>query len=71
VSKDNVAVLQCVTTLDIPVERVVEAILSEGLTKIIVMGYREDGSTFFGSSFSDGGDVMWLMEKYKKALLDV
>ena len=33
------------------------------------MGYTETGEEYFASSIADGGDVLWLMERMKAALL--
>jgi len=64
---DNVVVLGVVTTLDIPVERVLEG--AKDLTKVVLVGYDADGEEYFASSFSDGGEAIWLMERAKLKLL--
>lgn len=62
--------LNCKTTLDIPVERVLNAALKKNLKTCFVMGFDEDGECYFAGSSSDGGDIMWLMEVAKSKLLD-
>lgn len=59
-----------VTKLDVPVERVLNKALEHELTSVVVLGWDKDGQVFFASSQADGGNVMWLMEWAKKALLD-
>lgn len=69
-TKDNITILQCVTRLDIPVERVLEQ-AQDRLETIVIMGWDKDGDLYFASSVADGGEVLWLMELCKKALLNV
>lgn len=67
----KVTVLQTVTTLDIPTERVLQSALDAKLDGCFVVGLDADGELYFASSFADGGSVLWWMEKAKKALLAV
>ena len=67
----EVITLGCITTLDLPPERILEGALKANLKTVLVLGYKEDGSTYFASSQADGGDVMWLMEKAKSDLLKI
>lgn len=60
-----------ITTLDIPVERILRKAQDAGLTTVVVMGWDAEGDLYFASSVSDGGEVLWLMEKCKKDLLAV
>ncbi len=59
-----------VTSLDLPVGRILEQAKQADLSAVIVLGFTEDGDVFFAASNADGGDVMWLMERTKRALLD-
>jgi hypothetical protein len=68
VSEDNVTALEVQTTLEIPVSRVLEK--AAHLKSVVVIGYDEDGKEYFASSMSDGGDVVWLVERFKRMLLD-
>jgi hypothetical protein len=67
--KDNVVVLDVVTTLDIPVERVMEN-AKDKLDGAIILGYDKEGEEYFASTFADGGTVLWLLERMKKRLLE-
>lgn len=66
----NVVNLPCVTRLDLPPERVLEAALEAGLDGVVVMGYK-DGEPYFASTYADGGNVMWLMELLRAKLLKI
>ncbi|EFL88299.1 hypothetical protein R2A130_3466 [Ahrensia sp. R2A130] len=59
-----------VTSLDIPTDRVLENAKGTCSDGVVVMGFDDDGVLYFASSIADGGEVLWLMEKCKAALLD-
>lgn len=59
-----------ITKLNIPVERVIEGAEYRGLDSIVILGYTKDGEEYFASSQADGGDVLWLLERAKLALID-
>ena len=40
------------------------------LSGFIIAGYDLDGEAFFSSTYADGGDALWLIEKFKQALLN-
>ena len=65
----EVVELDVITRLDIPVERILRKAGEADLTKVFVLGYCENGELYFASSIADGGDLLWLMEKAKGALL--
>lgn len=65
---DNVVYPSFITKLDIPVDRVINAALEAGLTGVVVLGW--DENEYFASSIADGADVLWLMERLKKQLLE-
>ena len=60
--------LNNVTRLDIPVDRVLEAAKTK-MTGVVLLGWNEDGELYFASTFADGGEVLWLLEKCKQLLL--
>lgn len=62
--------LNCITRLEIPADRVLEAALGK-LQGVILAGWDEDGQLYIASSYADGGDALWLAEKFKQRLLDV
>ena len=61
--------LGMVTRLDLPVERVLEQ-AKDQMRDVVIMGWDQDGELYFASTFADGGEVMWLLEKCKAALLN-
>lgn len=69
-SGDNVIILNCRTRLDLPPERVLSAALDEELKSAIVIGYMKDGSEYFASSPGNRHEVLWLLERFKKILLE-
>lgn len=67
----KVTVLPVVTTLDIPTERVLNGALAADLSGCFVVGIDPAGELYFASSFADGGEVLWWMEKAKIALMEI
>lgn len=67
---DNVRVLPVITSHDVPAERILRAAIRAELGKVVILGYDADGAEYFASSVADGGTVLWLMERCKKALID-
>lgn len=65
----DVVHLNVVTTLDTPPEQVVNAVPASDLEQVVVIGSRKDGSLYFASSTSDGGNVLWLFEVAKHQLM--
>ena len=68
---DNVVILPVITTIPIPVDRILSQAMKADLKMCIIIGENADGSLYFGSSEPDGGDVLWLLERAKLALLHV
>lgn len=66
----NVITLPCITTHNLPAERVLNGALEADLAGVVVLGYDKEGKPYFASSYADGGDVMWLMELLKRELLN-
>lgn len=65
----EVVELPVVTTLDLPVERVIDAARDAKLRRIVIIGETEDGAEYFKSSVADGGYVVWMLERAKLKLL--
>lgn len=59
-----------ITKLDIPVDRILENNKGQ-LEGVVILGYDLEGNEFFASSYADGGDVLWLLERCKLKLLGV
>jgi hypothetical protein len=65
----NVLILPVVTSLPIPVDRVLDAASDAGLEKCVIIGEDADGGFYFSSSVSGGPDILWLLEEGKLKLL--
>lgn len=65
----NVIPLGGVTRLDLPADRILEGAIGK-LDAVLVIGYDESGRFYFASSLADGGDALWLVEQFKRALFD-
>lgn len=70
-NRGNVIVLDVVTRLDIPAERVLKAALEHGLESVVICGHDKDGNEYFASSLADGADALWILERCKKKLLEI
>jgi hypothetical protein len=70
IEMDNVIPLNNITKLDLPVDRVLNG-AKERLEGVVLIGYDKDGDEYFASTYADGGKVLWLLERTKKALLQV
>jgi hypothetical protein len=64
----NVVTLPCITKLDLPADRILEDALGK-LDGVVIIGFDKDGNEFFASSYADGGQVVWLLERSKLKLL--
>lgn len=62
--------LECITRLDLPPDRILESAMGK-LAGVVIIGYDKDGAEYFASSIADGADVLWLMERSKKKLLEI
>lgn len=65
----DVVNLPCITRLDIPSERVIEALDETEFESVVIVGHTKDGDEYFASSLADGGDTLWLLERAKLKLL--
>lgn len=58
------------TRLDLPASRVLESALSADLSSVVIMGYDADGQEYMASSLASGPEVLWLLERLRKRLLE-
>jgi hypothetical protein len=61
--------LEMVTRHDLPPDKVLNAAIGQ-LASCVILGFDEAGEEYFASSYADGGDVLWLMERCKKILME-
>jgi len=69
-SVSKVVNIGCITRLDLPPDRLLEHAIGK-LEGVVILGYDKEGGEYFASSYADGGDVLWLLERLKKQLLEV
>lgn len=68
---DNVTILPVITTIPIPVERVMQKAIEAKPKYVMVIGEDAEGHLYFAASKSSGPDAVWWMEKAKLALLEL
>ena len=66
----NVILFNGITKLDLDPDMVLENTKVK-LEGVILIGYDKDGEEYFASTYADGGDVLWLLERMKLRLLNV
>ncbi len=66
---DNVTVLPVITTLSIPVERILDAAKGKELTSVVIIGYEPDGTFYLASSEGEAGNTMLDLERAKTVVL--
>lgn len=66
----DVVPLGCITSLDIPPEKILNAAIQHDLETVLVIGRTKEGELYFAGSSADGGDALWLMALAKKALME-
>jgi hypothetical protein len=66
---DNVVILDGVTTMDIPPDRVLNGALGK-LDAIILLGWDKNGEMYVASSTTDHEMTLWLIEKFRHKLLN-
>ncbi len=57
-----------ITKLDLDPDTILENNKGK-LEGVVIMGWDKNGNEYFASSYADGGTVLWLAERMKKALL--
>ena len=70
-SKDNVIIGHFDTVLPIPVDRICDAAKAADLSICIIVGVQKNGDFYFASSDADLGQVLWQLERAKKALFEI
>lgn len=59
-----------VTSPEVPVDQVLRAAIGE-LDEVVIIGTHKDGKEYFASSVSDGPNVNWMLDRAKKALIEI
>lgn len=66
--EDNVVEFSGETRHEIPADKVLTAALGK-LSTALVIGWDEEGGYYFASTTGHGGEIVWLLEVTKKALM--
>lgn len=66
----DVVNLDCVTKLDLSPNRVLDG-ARDNLEDAVIIGWTKEGDFYFSSSKANGAEVLWLLEKAKKYLLEI
>lgn len=66
----NIIPFRGITRLDLDPDMVLENTKGK-LEGLVICGYDKDGDEYFASTYADGGDVLWLLERMKLRLLTV
>jgi hypothetical protein len=68
--EDNVVLLDMETTLDLPVDRVLDAAKEElEGGHFVLAGRTADGELYFAGNFSDKARILYLLEKCKQEIM--
>jgi hypothetical protein len=68
---DNIVDFPGGTLLDIPVDKVLEGAKDASLEQVVVVGVKEDGSTYLAFSTSDLYQILWFLENAKMDVLNM
>jgi hypothetical protein len=69
-SKKVVSIHTGVTDKNLNPDVILENLKGE-LSGFVIAGYDKEGAEVFSSSFADGGEALWLLERCKKMLLSL
>jgi hypothetical protein len=67
-AKSNIIVGDFWTAGDLPVD-IVRANAEEKCEKLLCIGKDKSGKAFYSCSFSDGAEMLWMIEQFKTKLL--
>jgi hypothetical protein len=70
-TNSNLKLFPGITTLDHDASVMLELAKNAKLSGVVIVGWDEHGELFFSSNKADGGDVLWLLEKAKRMLLEI
>jgi hypothetical protein len=66
---NNVILFNGITRLDLNPDLVLENTKGK-LQGFVIAGYDIDGQEYFASTYADGGEVLWILERMKLKLLE-
>lgn len=56
------------STINLPPERILEEAAKQDFDGVVVLGFLKDGSAYMASSYADGGQVTWLIDRCKHVM---
>lgn len=57
------------TKLDLDADTMLDACKGK-LDKLVIIGWSKDDEEYFASSITDGGEILWLLERMKMVLME-
>jgi hypothetical protein len=67
---DNVVPFPGETTLPVPARKTLEHAIAANLGHVLVIGWQGNGDLYFAGNTSDTREIIWLLEKARKWLLE-
>ena len=67
---EDLIIVPGATCPDIPVDKVLQTAIGK-LNEVVVIGTYKDGREYFASSIADGPNVNWMLDRAKKALIEI
>jgi hypothetical protein len=64
----DVVILPVETTLDLPLDRILDGALAAELNDCLLMGYDKDGQFYMASMTTDAGAMLVLLERARSVL---
>lgn len=65
----NVVTLPVITRLNLNADRTLESLIGK-LEGFVLSGWDKDGNEFFSTTFADGAEALWLLERCKMVLME-
>ena len=62
-------VIRLVPDGPLPADKVLAEAQAQGLTDAVVVGWDRDGTLYIKTSYSDGPNVLWLLEQARDIIL--
>lgn len=67
----DVVDLPVITSLDLEPDQVLQKAIEANLTDVVICGYDANGDEYFASSLADGAEVLWILQRSSKSLLEM
>lgn len=64
----DVVILPVETTLDLPLDRILDAALAAEITDCLLMGYDRDGQFYMAAQTNDSGKLLVLLERARSVV---